>query len=349
MEQSVNVLTAQARSDKGKGPARRLRQAGFIPAVVYGQKRDPTHISVDPSALQKAIATPHKFNTLLTLQLDGTEKRVLFREYEVDPVSRRLLHADFLEVDMAKAVKVEVPLVTTGKAEGVTAGGILTVSAHDITVEALPGSIPVRIEVDVTPLKIGGSLHIADVKAPQGVKIEVRHQLHGRRRLGTGEGRGGGRRGAGGRCGAGRRRCRGCSGWSGGRSGRGSGRGWQGRGSGRRRQGGRQAGQEVALREARGRPGKPGGRVRADPSQHRVPGRRRARGAVPGGVLGEEVRGRDCRGERGAGAGLDREAPDLHERLRRGGRPCPAILEARARGFWWWCTTIPSSTPSACR
>ena len=172
MEQSVNVLTAQARSDKGKGPARRLRQAGFIPAVVYGQKREPTHISVDPSALQKAIATPHKFNTLLTLQLDGAEKRVLFREYEVDPVSRRLLHADFLEVDMAKPVKVEVPLVTTGKAEGVIAGGILTVSAHDITVEALPASIPVRIEVDVTPLKIGGSLHIADVKAPQGVKIK---------------------------------------------------------------------------------------------------------------------------------------------------------------------------------
>jgi large subunit ribosomal protein L25 len=172
MEQSVNVLTAQARSDKGKGPARRLRQAGFIPAVVYGQKREPTHISVDPAALQKAIATPHKFNTLLTLQLDGTEKRVLFREYEVDPVSRRLLHADFLEVDMAKPVKVEVPLVTTGKAEGVTAGGILTVSAHDITVEALPASIPVRIEVDVTSLKIGGSLHIADVKAPQGVKIK---------------------------------------------------------------------------------------------------------------------------------------------------------------------------------
>lgn len=172
MELSVNVLIAQARSDKGKGPARRLRQAGFIPAVVYGQKREPTHIAVDPSALQKAIATPHKFNTLLTLQLDGAEKRVLFREYEVDPVSRRLLHADFLEVDMAKPVKVEVPLVTTGKAEGVIAGGILTVSAHDITVEALPGSIPVRIEVDVTSLKIGGSLHIADVKAPQGVKIK---------------------------------------------------------------------------------------------------------------------------------------------------------------------------------
>jgi large subunit ribosomal protein L25 len=172
MAQSTNVLDAKPRSDKGKGPARRLRAAGLIPAVVYGQKRDPTHIAVDPAAIQKAIATPHKLNTLLTLQLDGAEKRVLFREYEVDPVTRRLLHADFLEVDMAKPVKVEVPIVTTGKAEGVVAGGILTVSAHDITVEALPDRIPVQIEVDVTPLKIGGSIHIADVKAPEGVKVK---------------------------------------------------------------------------------------------------------------------------------------------------------------------------------
>ncbi|HET9599453.1 MAG TPA: 50S ribosomal protein L25/general stress protein Ctc, partial [Anaeromyxobacteraceae bacterium] len=172
MAQSTNVLNAKARTEKGKGPARRLRADGLIPAVVYGQKREPTHIAVDPAAIQKAIATPHKLNTLLTLQLDGTEKRVLFREYEVDPVSRRLLHADFLEVDMAKPVKVEVPIVTTGKAEGVTDGGILTVSAHDITVEALPDRIPVQIDVDVTPLKIGSSIHIADVKAPEGVKVK---------------------------------------------------------------------------------------------------------------------------------------------------------------------------------
>jgi large subunit ribosomal protein L25 len=172
MAQSTNVLIAKPRTEKGKGPARRLRSAGLIPAIVYGQKREPTPIAVDPSAIQKAIATPHKFNTLLTLQLDGAEKRVLFKEYEVDPVTRRLLHADFLEVDMTKPVSVDVPIVTTGKAQGVVDGGILTVSAHDILVEAMPDRIPVQIEVDVTPLKIGGSIHIADVKAPEGVKIK---------------------------------------------------------------------------------------------------------------------------------------------------------------------------------
>src|SRR3990172_3331770 len=171
MQQSTNVLAAKSRTGKGKGPARRLRAEGLIPAVVYGQKRDPTHIAVDPAAIEQAIATPHKFNTLLTLQLDGAEKRVLFQDWEVGPVSRQLLHADFLEVDMGKPVKVPVPIVTTGKAEGVIAGGILNVSAHEIEVEAMPDRIPVQIEVDVTALKIGGSIHIADVKAPEGVKV----------------------------------------------------------------------------------------------------------------------------------------------------------------------------------
>ena len=172
MAQSTNELSAKLRQERGKGPARRLRAQGLIPAVVYGQKREPTHVAVDPAAITKAIATPHKLNTLITLKVDGADKRVLLREYEVDPVSRELLHADFLEVELGQAVKVDVPIVTTGKAEGVVAGGILTVSAHDIAVEALPDRIPVAIEVDVTPLKIGGSIHIADVKAPEGVKIK---------------------------------------------------------------------------------------------------------------------------------------------------------------------------------
>ncbi|HEY6105161.1 MAG TPA: 50S ribosomal protein L25, partial [Anaeromyxobacteraceae bacterium] len=132
-----SVVLAQPRDSKGKGPAHRLRGQGLIPAVVYGRGHAPTSIAVDPGAIEKAIATPHKFNTLITLKMQGGEKRVLFKEYQVDPVSRRLLHADFLEVDLDKPVKVEVPVVTAGKAEGVTQGGILSVSAHEILLEAL--------------------------------------------------------------------------------------------------------------------------------------------------------------------------------------------------------------------
>lgn len=167
-----NLVVAQARSGTGNGPARRLRQQGLIPAVVYGLQAKPTSVAVDPGAVMKAIATPHKRNTLITLQLEGGEKRVLFKDYQVDPVSRRLLHADFLEVALDKPVLVKVPIVTTGKAEGVAAGGILSVSTHEVTVEALPDRIPVQIEVDVTPIKIGHSLHVAELKSPEGSKIK---------------------------------------------------------------------------------------------------------------------------------------------------------------------------------
>jgi large subunit ribosomal protein L25 len=168
----ASVVTAQNRAEKGKGPARRLRQKGLIPAVVYGGKSEPTHLAVDPSALMKAIETPHRFNTLLTLKTDGAEKHVLFKDYTVDPVTRKLLHADFLEVKLDQPVKVEVPVVTTGRSPGQAEGGILSIAAHEIVLEALPAKIPVRIEVDVTNLKIGGSIHISDLKAPEGCKFK---------------------------------------------------------------------------------------------------------------------------------------------------------------------------------
>jgi large subunit ribosomal protein L25 len=166
-----NIVTAAMREASGKGPARRLRTKGLIPAVVYGRKSEPTHVAVDPALLLKAIDTPHRFNTLLTLKLDSVEKHVLFKEYAVDPVTRKLLHADFLEVKVDEPVRVKVPVVTTGKAIGVTEGGILSVAAHEILVEALPGRIPARIEVDVTELKIGRSIHLSELKAPEGCKF----------------------------------------------------------------------------------------------------------------------------------------------------------------------------------
>jgi len=167
----ASVVTAERREEKGKGPARRLRQKGLIPAVVYGGKSEPTHLAVDPAALMKAIETPHRFNTVLTLQLEGGEKHVLFKDYTVDPVSRKLLHADFLEVKLDQPVKVEVPVVTTGRAVGQAEGGILSIAAHEIVLEALPAKIPVKIEVDVTNLKIGQSIHISELKPPEGCKF----------------------------------------------------------------------------------------------------------------------------------------------------------------------------------
>ena len=166
------IVNAQRREGKGKGPARRLRQQGLIPAVVYGRKQEPTHLAVDPSGLLKAIETPHKFNTLLTLKWDGAEKHVLFKDWSVNPVSRKLEHADFLEVSLEEPVKVDVPVVTTGRSPGQAEGGILSLATHEIVLEALPAKIPVRIEVDITNLKIGQSIHVSQLTPPEGCKFK---------------------------------------------------------------------------------------------------------------------------------------------------------------------------------
>ena len=169
-----NTLAARLRDDAGKGSARRLRAQGLVPAVVYGRHLDtPVHIAVDPIEVKKAIATPHKFNTLLSLKLDGQpERMVLLKDYQQDPVSREMLHADFIDVRENEQVKVNVPLVLTGRPVGVTEGGILSQSRRELEVYALPAAIPEQIEADVSAMKIAQSLHINDVKLPQGVRVK---------------------------------------------------------------------------------------------------------------------------------------------------------------------------------
>jgi large subunit ribosomal protein L25 len=169
-----NTLAARLRDGAGKGSARRLRAQGLVPAVVYGPHLDtPVHIAVDPIEVKKAIATPHKFNTLLSLKLDGQpERMVLLKDYQQDPVSREMLHADFIDVHENEQIKVNVPVVLTGKPVGVTEGGILSQSRREIEVFAMPAAIPEKIEADVSHLKIAQSLHINEVKLPEGVRVK---------------------------------------------------------------------------------------------------------------------------------------------------------------------------------
>jgi large subunit ribosomal protein L25 len=175
MANDVSTLSAQKRDQAGKGPSHRLRAKGLIPAVCYGPYEKPLHVAVEPEAIQKAIATPHKFNTVIKLQVDGGDTRtVLFKDFERDPVDGHMLHADFLEVRMDKDVVVNVPVVLVGKPEGVTAGGILQQVARTLPVQCKPSDIPEKIEVEVSHLKITESLHVKDVKTPAGVVLKVR-------------------------------------------------------------------------------------------------------------------------------------------------------------------------------
>src|SRR5690349_8099792 len=107
MATNTSVLEAKARAGAGKGFARRLRAQGLIPAVVYGRHlENPAQIAVDPDAIRKAIATPHKLNTIITLKIEGKgEQQVLLKDYQQDPLTREILHADFIDVRETEAVK----------------------------------------------------------------------------------------------------------------------------------------------------------------------------------------------------------------------------------------------------
>jgi large subunit ribosomal protein L25 len=175
MATDKNVLTGKPRDGAGKGPARRLRAQGLVPAIVYGRHLEAAaHIAVDPLDVKRAIATPLKFNTLITLRVDGQpDREVLIKDYQQDPVTREMLHADFLDVRANEEVKVNVPLVLVGKPEGVTSGGILSQNRRDIEVYVAPSAIPEKLEADVSHLKIAQSLHVRDLKLPAGVRVKT--------------------------------------------------------------------------------------------------------------------------------------------------------------------------------
>jgi large subunit ribosomal protein L25 len=170
-----STLEGKPREQSGKGFSRRLRASGRIPAVVYGRhSKGATHFSVDPLSIKTALSTPHRFNTLITLKIDGQpDRQVLVRDFQVDPVSRDLLHADFLEVREDEKVKVKVPLRLVGRAAGVAEGGILSQLRRELELFALPSAIPEQIEVDVSHLKMAQSIHVSDIKLPPGVEVKT--------------------------------------------------------------------------------------------------------------------------------------------------------------------------------
>lgn len=166
-------LTVEARSQAGKGAARRIRRDGKSPAVFYGPKRPATLIAINSKEfLQRvsALEGSHliRFRSEMT---DVADKVALVKEAQYHPVSGEVLHADFYEVDMAEKLRVRVPLHFTGKAAGVALGGILQPVQRDIEVECLPSDIPEFIDVDVTALNIHDAVHISQLQPPAGVRL----------------------------------------------------------------------------------------------------------------------------------------------------------------------------------
>src|SRR4051794_9831678 len=165
------TLQAQKRGGRGKNEARRLRASGQIPAVVYGaEKNKAVEIAVDPKILMRILHSKGGVNTLIGLQLDGGDTRVLVKEYQIDPIHHRLLHADFYQVAMDKALTVTVPLVVKGEAPGVKQqGGIVDFVTREIEIECLPGDIPENVTVDISQLMLNQGIRVRDIHS-EGAK-----------------------------------------------------------------------------------------------------------------------------------------------------------------------------------
>jgi len=170
-----SALVAQKREGTGKGVGRKLRAAGRIPAVMYGRGKENVALSLEPRALEKVLATSQAgMNTLIDLTVEGGAKTVvLVKELQREPVRGGLLHADLFQVDLTQTIEVAVPIHIIGTATGVAlGGGILDFNLREIEIECLPRSIPDHIDVDVSALEIGESLHVRDVALPEGVSLK---------------------------------------------------------------------------------------------------------------------------------------------------------------------------------
>jgi large subunit ribosomal protein L25 len=159
------TLQAEKRESRGKNEARRLRASGRIPAVVYGaDKGKATEIAVDPKVLLRILHSDSGVNTLIGLQLDGGSTRVLVKEYQLDPVSHEVLHADFYRVAMDRVIQVTIPVVVKGEPKGVKQqGGALEFIRREIEIECLPADIPENVEVNVDELMLHQGIRVREL------------------------------------------------------------------------------------------------------------------------------------------------------------------------------------------
>jgi len=168
------TLDVVKRDGRGKNEARRLRVGGRIPAVVYGAREKGkapggVAVAVDPKEVLRILHSESGANTLITLKLDGGASRAMVKDYQLDPVTRQLLHADFYQLAMDRAITVTVPIVIKGEARGVKLdGGMLDFITREIHIECLPTDIPERIDIDVSELMLHQSIRLRDL--PQNPK-----------------------------------------------------------------------------------------------------------------------------------------------------------------------------------
>lgn len=173
-------IHAKARADQGKGASRRLRRlAGEIPAIVYGGKKAPQPITISHKDLSKAIENETFFSHIITLVIDGKKEQAVIKDLQRHPSRPFLIHADFQRVSAKQAIHVRVPIhfLNEDKCKGVKLGGGSVIrSMNELEVVCLPKDLPEYLEVDLTDLDVGETLHISNVSLPDGVEsVDLQH------------------------------------------------------------------------------------------------------------------------------------------------------------------------------
>jgi large subunit ribosomal protein L25 len=175
MAETTKVV-AKKRDRAGKGGARSSRRDGLIPAVIYGDKQAPVMIAVEPKSVEKVIHREGFFNHAIKIDVEGTTIDALPRDVQVDPVTDKPLHLDFLRIGPDSIITVQVPVHFRNEAAapGIKRGGVLNIVMHEITVRTKPDMIPELFEVDLTGLEIGHSIHLSALNVPEGVRVVTR-------------------------------------------------------------------------------------------------------------------------------------------------------------------------------
>ena len=172
------VIEAQPRTDQGKGASRRLRRENLVPGVIYGAGKDPVSISVIHNQLMHQLENEAFYSHILTVNLGGKEEQAILKDLQRHPSKQAVLHIDLLRVSANEAIRVNVPLhfINEDKCAGVKAGGLAAHSITEVEVSCLPKDLPEYIEVDVIDLDVDDSLHLSDIKLPEGASlVELSH------------------------------------------------------------------------------------------------------------------------------------------------------------------------------
>ena len=164
------TLPAELRERAGKGASRELRRQGRVPAVIYGGKEEPIAIHIEERALLRQLGTGHFMNSIVMVEVNGKAVRTIPKDVAVHPVTDRPLHADFLRLSKDAKIQVAVPVVFTNEeaSPGLKKGGVLNIVRHDLELVCESDKIPDDIQLDVTGLDIGDSIHISHVTLPEG-------------------------------------------------------------------------------------------------------------------------------------------------------------------------------------